>query len=93
MSLMRRRIAALGPFTPSPILALRDMDTMSTQTSAADAAATIAPYATGLAGVNQSVNMKFKDFLWWSLGILALVVLTVRLLEIGWSKHDEEKSL
>ncbi|KAI0855590.1 ferric reductase like transmembrane component [Xylaria cubensis] len=86
MSLMRRRIAALGPFTPSPILALRDIDTMSTQTSAADAAATIAPYATGLAGVNQSVNMKFKDFLWWSLGILALVVLTVRLLEIGWSK-------
>ncbi|KAI0440757.1 ferric reductase like transmembrane component [Xylaria telfairii] len=86
MSLMRRRIAALGSFTPSPILALRDMDITSTQTNAADAAATIAPYATGLAGVNQTVNMTFKDSLWWSLGILALIVLSVRLLEIGWSK-------
>ncbi|KAI0874071.1 ferric reductase like transmembrane component [Hypoxylon argillaceum] len=86
MALMRRRIAALGSFTPSPILALRDMDVASTQTSQADAAATIAPYATGLAGVNQTVNMIFKDSLWWSLGILALIVLSVRLLEIGWSK-------
>ncbi|KAI0454030.1 ferric reductase like transmembrane component [Xylaria acuta] len=86
MSLMRRRIAALESFTPSPIFALRDMDVASTQTNEADAAATIAPYATGLAGVNQSVNMIFKDSLWWSLGVLALVVLSVRLLEIGWSK-------
>ncbi|KAI1124274.1 ferric reductase like transmembrane component [Nemania abortiva] len=86
MSLMRRRIAALGSYTPSPILSLRDMDVASTQTGAADAAATIAPYATGLAGVSQSDNMIFKDSLWWSLGILALIVLSVRLLEIGWSK-------
>lgn len=92
---MRRRIAAVGSFTPTPILALRDMDVTSTQTNyagptgtadAADALATIAPYATGLAGVNQPVNMIFKDALWWSLGILALTVLSVRLLEIGWSK-------
>ncbi|KAI1181726.1 ferric reductase like transmembrane component [Nemania serpens] len=86
MSLLRRRIAALEPFTPSPILALRDMDVTSTQTDEAGTAATIAPYATGLAGVNQSMNMIFKDSLWWSLGILALVVLSVRLLEIAWSK-------
>ncbi|KAJ8128676.1 hypothetical protein O1611_g4957 [Lasiodiplodia mahajangana] len=84
---MRRRIAALGTFTPSPILAQRDMDVTSTQTTeAADAASTIAPYATGLAGVNQKNNMLFKDSLWWTLGILALIVLSVRLLEIGWSK-------
>ncbi|KAI0204260.1 ferric reductase like transmembrane component [Astrocystis sublimbata] len=85
MSLMRRRIAALGSFTPSPILAMREMDAAST-TNAADPAATIAPYATGLSGVNQPVNLLFKDALWWSLGILALIVLSVRLLEIGWSK-------
>ncbi|KAJ3557207.1 hypothetical protein NPX13_g9975 [Xylaria arbuscula] len=81
---MRRRIAAFGSITPSPILALRDMS--STTTQAEDAAATIAPYATGLAGVNQPVNMILKDALWWSLGVLALTVLSVRLLEIGWNK-------
>lgn len=87
MSLMRRRIAAFGSLTPSPILALRDMSSTTTQAEeVADAAATIAPYATGLAGVNQPVNMILKDALWWSLGILALTVLSVRLLEIGWSK-------
>ncbi|KAI1161449.1 ferric reductase like transmembrane component [Nemania serpens] len=95
MSLLRRRIAALEPFTPSPILALRDMDVTSTQTDEAGAASTIAAYATGLAGVNQPMNMVFKDSLWWSLGILALVVLSVRLLEIAWSKlrHISSMSL
>ncbi|KAI0521099.1 ferric reductase like transmembrane component [Xylaria bambusicola] len=86
MSLMRRRIAALGSLTPSPILALRDMPGTTQTEEVADAAATIAPYATGLAGVNQPVNMILKDALWWSLGILALIVLSVRLLEIGWNK-------
>ncbi|KAI8623383.1 ferric reductase like transmembrane component [Xylariaceae sp. FL1651] len=94
MSLMRRRLAAFGSFTPSSILALRDIDmtstsTISTKTTSeneGDAAATIAPYATGLEGVNQSMNLIFKDSLWWSLGILALIVLSVRLLEIAWSK-------
>ncbi|KAK5636155.1 hypothetical protein RRF57_011867 [Xylaria bambusicola] len=86
MSFMRRRIAALGSLTPSPILALRDMPGTTQTEEVADAAATIAPYATGLAGVNQPVNMILKDALWWSLGILALIVLSVRLLEIGWNK-------
>ncbi|KAI1437016.1 ferric reductase like transmembrane component [Xylaria sp. CBS 124048] len=86
MSLMRRRIAALGSFTPSPILALRDMDVIATRTDEADPTATIAPYDTGLAGVNQVVNTIFKDSLWWSLGILVLVILSLRLLEIAWSK-------
>jgi len=62
------------------------MTSGQTPTSEADAAATIAPYATGLAGVNQTVNLIFKDSLWWSLGVLALIVLSVRLLEIAWSK-------
>ncbi|KAI1176400.1 ferric reductase like transmembrane component [Nemania sp. FL0916] len=93
MSLMRRRIAALGPFTPTPILALRDMDASSTQTDDVDPAATIAPYATGLAGVNQSQNMFFKDALWWTLGIIALIVLSVRLLEIAWSKLRHVSSM
>ncbi|GAP86612.1 putative ferric reductase [Rosellinia necatrix] len=86
MSLIRRRIAAFESFTPSPVLALREMDATSTPTDGAGAASTIAPYATGLSGVNQPLNMIFKDALWWSLGILALVVLSVRLLEISWNK-------
>ncbi|KAI0400405.1 ferric reductase like transmembrane component [Xylaria palmicola] len=86
MSLLQRRLAALGPLTHSPIIALRDMDVTSTQANEADPAATIAPYATGLNGVNQPVNMIFKDSLWWTLGILALIILSVRLLEIAWSK-------
>ncbi|KAI1343354.1 putative FAD binding protein [Xylariaceae sp. FL0016] len=102
MSLMRRRLAAFGPLTPAPILALRDTSDMSTTATstatgvaaadvtgivtASDAASTIAPFATGLNGVNQTVNFIFKDALWWSLGILALTVLAVRLLEIAWTK-------
>ncbi|KAI0602569.1 putative FAD binding protein [Biscogniauxia sp. FL1348] len=86
MSLMRRRIAAFGSLTPSPILALRDSDMPTDTKEAAEAASTVAPFATGLNGVNQLVNMTFKDALWWSLGILALTVLVVRILEIAWSK-------
>ncbi|CAJ2503960.1 Uu.00g113540.m01.CDS01 [Anthostomella pinea] len=91
MSLMRRRIAAFGPFASTPILALRgssdtsDVSTTGTAEAVA-AAATIAPFAMGLNGVNQPVNMLFKESLWWSLGILALVVLSIRLLEQAWSK-------
>ncbi|KAI0431823.1 ferric reductase like transmembrane component [Xylaria sp. FL1042] len=86
MSLMRRRLAALESATPSPILVLREMNEATQAQEAADAASTIAPYATGLAGVNQSMNLVFRDSLWWSLGILALIVLSVRLLDIAWSK-------
>lgn len=32
------------------------------------------------------MNMLFKDVLWWSLGIVALVVLSIRILEILWAK-------
>lgn len=43
-------------------------------------------YDTGLAGVNQVQNMLFKDMLWWSLGIFALVILSIRIVDIVWSK-------
>ncbi|KAK1758490.1 hypothetical protein QBC47DRAFT_143016 [Echria macrotheca] len=47
---------------------------------------TIAPYSTGLHGVNQSNNFLFTDMLWWSLGILALLVLAVRVVELAWAQ-------
>ncbi|KAI0476221.1 putative FAD binding protein [Xylariaceae sp. FL0804] len=87
---MRRRLAAFGPLSPTPVLALRDSE-MSTITKApgvvatvdaANATATIAPFDTGLNGVNQTDNMLFKDALWWTLGIFALMVLLVRMLQI-----------
>ncbi|KAI1079689.1 ferric reductase like transmembrane component-domain-containing protein [Whalleya microplaca] len=85
MSLMRRRLAAFGPFTPTAILATRDSDT-ATGTEEEAAKASIAQYSTALNGVDQPTNMLFKDMLWWTLGILCLVVLSIRLFEIAWTK-------
>ncbi|PHH76868.1 hypothetical protein CDD82_3766 [Ophiocordyceps australis] len=34
----------------------------------------------------EHVNMLFKDIVWWSLGIVALIVLAIRILEILWAK-------
>ncbi|KAI1137454.1 ferric reductase like transmembrane component-domain-containing protein [Hypoxylon sp. FL0543] len=88
MSLIGRRIAAFGPLTPAAILALRDSDvppTTATQ-DAALAASTVTPFSTSLNGVDQRGNMLIKDLLWWTLGIMALIVLSFRLLDIGWSK-------
>lgn len=47
---------------------------------------TIDPYTHSLNGVNQSVNMLFKDMLWWTFGIFALIILTIRIIEIAWAK-------
>ncbi|KAK4208718.1 putative ferric reductase [Rhypophila decipiens] len=47
---------------------------------------TVAPFNTGLNGVNQPVNLLFRDVLWWSLGILALIVLGIRIVELSWAK-------
>ena len=46
----------------------------------------ISPYTQALEGVNQPMNMLFKDVMWWTLGILAIVVLLIRLAEIAWAK-------
>ena len=47
---------------------------------------TISPYNTGLNGVNQPVNMLFTDLLWWSLGILGVIILVIRIGELAWAK-------
>ncbi|KAI1778991.1 ferric reductase like transmembrane component-domain-containing protein [Hypoxylon cercidicola] len=92
MSLIRRRIAAFGPLTPITVLALRDSDVPSA-TQQQDAKSTIAPFSTSLNGVDQPGNLLFKDMLWWTLGIMALVVLGIRVLEIGWSKLRHVSSM
>ncbi|KAF5699937.1 ferric cupric reductase transmembrane component 2 [Fusarium mundagurra] len=51
-----------------------------------ESTSTIAPYYSGVNGINQAQNMLFKKALWWTLGITALVVLTIRMLEIVWAQ-------
>ncbi|RYP07144.1 hypothetical protein DL764_002691 [Monosporascus ibericus] len=85
MSLLQRRLATLGSFAPTPTLALRD-SSAGTGTEEDAANATIAPFSTALNGVNQPLNMLFKDMLYWTLGIMGLIVLSIRLGEIVWSK-------
>jgi NAD(P)H-flavin reductase len=86
MSLLRRRLAAIDSFTPTPVLAIRETAMATATESTSSANPTIDPYTHSLNGVSQSNNMLFKKMLWWSLGIVALIVLTVRLLEIAWAK-------
>ncbi|KAL2161212.1 hypothetical protein VTH06DRAFT_8432 [Thermothelomyces fergusii] len=57
-----------------------------TQTSAAAPTNTISPYNTGLNGVNQPNNMLFTKMLWWSLGIVGLVMLLVRIVSLAWAE-------
>jgi hypothetical protein len=61
---------------------------MATTTTEAVAVSnpTIAPYSHDLNGVNQVGNDLFRDMLWWTLGIMALIILSIRLLEIAWGK-------
>lgn len=81
---LRRRIAETQTLTPT------HSSISATLTASSDEAAkptsTIAPYHTDLNGVDQPMNLLFKDVLWWSLGIIALVVLSIRILEIMWAK-------
>lgn len=66
---------------------------MPSTTKQQDASASIAAYSTSLNGVDQAGNMLFKDMLWWTLGIMALVVLSIRLIEIGWTKLRHVSSM
>lgn len=82
-STRRRIISSLPNMTPTETLHLRDTPTLDDGTVPNP---TIAPYNTGLNGVNQPVNLLFRDVLWWSLGIVALIVLGIRIIELSWAK-------
>jgi predicted ferric reductase len=47
---------------------------------------TIAPYITGLNGVNVPQNELFTVILWTSLGAVAVVILLIRIAELAWAK-------
>ncbi|CAM1501779.1 Fc.00g037630.m01.CDS01 [Cosmosporella sp. VM-42] len=81
---LRRRIAEAETLTSTTtsILESRGDDTHAET----EPTSTIAPYHTALNGVDQPMNLLFKDALWWTLGILALIILSIRLMEITWAK-------
>jgi hypothetical protein len=54
---------------------------------------TIAPYTIDLNGVDITTNNITRDILWWSLGILILLVLFFRLWELGWKHFRQLQSL
>ncbi len=54
---------------------------------------TIAPFTTDLNGVNIRTNDITRDILWWSLGILVVLVLFFRLWELGWKHFRHLQSL
>ncbi|PQE21289.1 hypothetical protein CJF32_00006426 [Rutstroemia sp. NJR-2017a WRK4] len=55
------------------------LETATTTEAAATPLNTIGMFATELNGVNQTVNDLLRDVLWWSLGIMAMVILLFRL--------------
>lgn len=79
MDFTRRRIADISSYIPTSTLKSRG------EAAPADAEAT-PNYHSNLDGVNQPMNLLFKDALWWTLGIMALVVLSIRIIEILWMR-------
>ena len=58
--------------------ATTSMNQTSTNQTAAQSAS-IGQYATGLTGVNQVMDDTFKKSLWWSLGVLGVLILVFRI--------------
>ncbi|KAH0420363.1 ferric reductase like transmembrane component [Colletotrichum camelliae] len=85
MDIQRRRIAGLvADMIPTAALLERSGSTESTD--AAEASSTISPYHSNLAGVNQPVNMLFKDTLWLTFGGMAVIVLVITISRILWAQ-------
>lgn len=81
MSPIRRRIAEIHRLgVASKTLHIR-ADTTSNQ----EPTSTIAPYYKDLNGVNQPMNMMFKDIMWWTLGAAAMAVLAIRIGQLMWA--------
>ena len=69
--ILRYHLAARATATTS----MNQTSTSQTATSSVS----IGAYATGLTGVNQDMNNLFKKILWWSLGVLAMLILVFRI--------------
>lgn len=81
-SSLRRRIAEAA-LSGTPTIEIRAADEAVHDI---DPTSTIAPYYQNLDGVNQSMNMIFKEALWWMLGGAALIVLSIRIGQLVWAQ-------
>lgn len=79
MDLLRRGFADSNLVATATLLEIRD------GTEEAQPTSTISEYHDSLNGVNQPMNLLFKDILWWCLGITAMIVLLIRILELLWA--------
>ncbi|TVY52442.1 Ferric reductase transmembrane component 3 [Lachnellula cervina] len=63
--------------------------TLSSTATAATSSSSVASFATRLNGVNQPMNMLFRNIIWWSLGVLAMLILAIRLVQraVAHSRH------
>jgi predicted ferric reductase len=84
MDHLRRGIAGLDALTPSSVLDIRGGGS-TTGTGEAASTNTVAPYHTALNGVNQPMNLLFKDALWLTLGCMGVFFLLYRISENGWA--------
>ncbi|KAM5346767.1 hypothetical protein ACJ41O_009772 [Fusarium nematophilum] len=82
MDFHRRRIADIDSFTPTSTLQSR----AEAAHVAPDSPSYTPNYHSSLDGVDQPMNLLFKDVLWWTLGIFALIVLSIRIIEILWAR-------
>ncbi|KAI1456775.1 ferric reductase like transmembrane component-domain-containing protein [Annulohypoxylon moriforme] len=86
MSFIRRWFADKLCESANCTASLVPRDVPTATNAAATPTSTISPFSTALNGVDQEGNMLFRDSLWWTLGGMALILLSVRLLVIGWSQ-------
>ncbi|KAL2021011.1 hypothetical protein VTK56DRAFT_7785 [Thermocarpiscus australiensis] len=87
MDVYRRRLPDQGLTIPTSIIQMRDTaETATGSHTTAAPSSTIAPYSTSLNGVNQPNNMLFTDMLWWSLGVVGLLMLLLRLAGLAWAQ-------
>lgn len=71
----------------SPSTAVRAviLESITQTESSTTATSTVAPYDTGLNGVDQPMNLLFKDVLWTTLGVIGVLILVVRIVCLGLS--------
>lgn len=82
MDFHRRRIAESDSFLSTPTLEGR-ADAVNVESTPTW---NISDFYHDLNGVDQPMNLLFKDALWWTLGIFALIVLSIRIIEILWAQ-------
>lgn len=78
---LERAVAAASDLISTPTLQIR-----ADSADAAEPTSTISPYYQNLNGVDQTTNMLFKQTMWWTLGIAAMIMLVIRVGQLLWAQ-------